>query len=415
MARIRNVKPELFRHGELFDLEVKFSLPLRLAFIGLWCQCDREGRFLWSPRRLKIDVLPYDDLDFESVLSALASGGFVSKYSVDGIAYGCVPAFLDHQLVSRSEPPSAIPGPDGLVSDFIAAPSNRIRFEIYERDGFRCAYCKCDMSDDEKDGRRRCLDHVIPLAHRGSNHKTNFVLSCKKCNAIKGARTPDQCGMPWPTDNEGVKYGHSQHPVNPPVNPTSVGKDSDVGQQTKDEDNKKFARTPKIKRIDDQIAPPSALVAGKPRRSTAKPIEDRPLGLTPKDVLTAWDARWLRIRGGPYVRTSGAKEGALASKLLKASQAAGIDKAGLGEAMDRFFADPYWAEKAATFAAFTAAAPGMFQRPPPKAPAMSRLHIEFMEAERQDARDRESQLRLTGGNEDSTGIVDVSAVGFPCS
>jgi hypothetical protein len=45
MGRIRTIKPEFFSHEALFDGERETGLPLRLAFIGLLCQCDREGRF----------------------------------------------------------------------------------------------------------------------------------------------------------------------------------------------------------------------------------------------------------------------------------------------------------------------------------------------------------------------------------
>jgi hypothetical protein len=64
MARIRTVKPELFRHDSLFEAEQECQLPLRLAFIGLFTCCDREGRFRWRLRQLKLDVLPYDSIDF---------------------------------------------------------------------------------------------------------------------------------------------------------------------------------------------------------------------------------------------------------------------------------------------------------------------------------------------------------------
>jgi hypothetical protein len=54
MARIRTVKPDLFRHEGLFDAERASGLPLRIAFAGLWTAADREGRFAWSPRTLKL-------------------------------------------------------------------------------------------------------------------------------------------------------------------------------------------------------------------------------------------------------------------------------------------------------------------------------------------------------------------------
>ena len=49
--RIRTVKPEFFTHEGLFDAEKATKLPLRVAFVGLWCAADREGRFRWEPRR----------------------------------------------------------------------------------------------------------------------------------------------------------------------------------------------------------------------------------------------------------------------------------------------------------------------------------------------------------------------------
>ncbi len=70
MGRIRSVKPEVFKHDGLFDLERETGLPLRLAWIGLWTVCDREGRFPWRPRVLKPEILPHDSIDFADVLNA---------------------------------------------------------------------------------------------------------------------------------------------------------------------------------------------------------------------------------------------------------------------------------------------------------------------------------------------------------
>lgn len=109
MARIRTVKPELFRHEELYELEQEYKLPLRLAFIGLWCVCDREGRFKWRPNQLKIEILPYDKIDFSRVLDALATRGFVVEYTSDtGERYGYVPTFTAHQVINNRESQSQL-------------------------------------------------------------------------------------------------------------------------------------------------------------------------------------------------------------------------------------------------------------------------------------------------------------------
>lgn len=110
--RIRTIKPELFRHEELYDLEVQTGLPLRLAFAGLWCCCDREGRFKWRPKTLKSIILPFDDIDFSRVLDAWATRGFVVKYaSPDGEELGFIPSWSRHQHVNNRESESTLPKP----------------------------------------------------------------------------------------------------------------------------------------------------------------------------------------------------------------------------------------------------------------------------------------------------------------
>lgn len=105
------MKPELFRHEGLFEAERSTKLPLRVAFSGLFTVADREGRFRWRPRVLKLDVLPFDELDFEEVLSALVERGFIRKYQVDGEWFAYIPTFLAHQVINQREARSSIPAP----------------------------------------------------------------------------------------------------------------------------------------------------------------------------------------------------------------------------------------------------------------------------------------------------------------
>lgn len=112
MARIRTIKPEFFRHEGLFDAERKSGLPLRVAFAGLWTVADREGRFRWRPRQLKLDVLPFDDADFDQVLEALVAAGFVERYTVAGEDYGYIPSWHKHQVINNRESASVLPAPE---------------------------------------------------------------------------------------------------------------------------------------------------------------------------------------------------------------------------------------------------------------------------------------------------------------
>lgn len=111
MARIRTIKPDFFRHEPLFEAEKATGLPLRIAFAGLWTAADREGRFRWKPRSLKLDCLPYDDVDFEAVLEALRAAGLVVKYTVDGSEYGFIPSWHKHQHINQREAASNLPVP----------------------------------------------------------------------------------------------------------------------------------------------------------------------------------------------------------------------------------------------------------------------------------------------------------------
>lgn len=109
MPRIRTVKPELARHEGLFELERETGLPIRFAWAMLPGSCDREGRFKWRPRDLKLDILPYDDCDFSRVLDAWLTRGYLVKYRVGREWYGCIPTFHKHQNINNRESASTLP------------------------------------------------------------------------------------------------------------------------------------------------------------------------------------------------------------------------------------------------------------------------------------------------------------------
>lgn len=107
--RIRTIKPEFYIHADLYDAEVESGLPVRVAFSGLWCAADREGRFKWKPRELGSQILPHDGIDFSRVLDALGTRGFVVRYRVGDAWFGCIQSFSKHQVINNRERPSEIP------------------------------------------------------------------------------------------------------------------------------------------------------------------------------------------------------------------------------------------------------------------------------------------------------------------
>ena len=96
------------------------QLPLRVAFAGLWCAADREGRFRWRPNQLKLDILPYDQVDMARVLDALSTHRSIVRYASstrgphvvdappDGDC-GFIPSWRKHQIINNRESASKLP------------------------------------------------------------------------------------------------------------------------------------------------------------------------------------------------------------------------------------------------------------------------------------------------------------------
>jgi len=105
--RSRNIKPGFFTNEYLAELD-----PLaRILFEGLWCLADREGRLEDRPKKIKVEVLPYDDVDVDHLLRFL-EGKFILRYQKDGEKYIQVITFLKHQTPHHREKASEIPPPD---------------------------------------------------------------------------------------------------------------------------------------------------------------------------------------------------------------------------------------------------------------------------------------------------------------
>lgn len=56
--------------------------------------------------------------------------------------------------------------------------TNRLRFAIYKRDGYRC--CKCGRKTEDLE-----IDHILPISKGGKTHPNNLQTLCKSCNKNK--------------------------------------------------------------------------------------------------------------------------------------------------------------------------------------------------------------------------------------
>jgi hypothetical protein len=116
--RSRNIKPGYFKNEELAECD-----PLaRILFAGLWCLADREGRMEYRPKRIKAELLPYDDVDVKKLLNQLLKYEFIVIYEADGQQYLTIPKFTDHQNCHIREAESTIPAPDEHSASTVQAP-----------------------------------------------------------------------------------------------------------------------------------------------------------------------------------------------------------------------------------------------------------------------------------------------------
>jgi hypothetical protein len=75
----------------------------------------------------------------------------------------------------------ARPPREGNLEEMDFLQTKSLREAIHARERGVCFYCLRRLTPHV-----RCLDHVVPLARRGSNSYRNLASSCAECNAQKG-------------------------------------------------------------------------------------------------------------------------------------------------------------------------------------------------------------------------------------
>ena len=103
--RARNIKPGFFTDEDL----VECSFPARILFAGLPCLADRMGRMEYRPKKIKMLLMPADDVDCSVLLDELAKAGKIKRYEAEGKILLWIPGFLNHQEPHRNEKTSILP------------------------------------------------------------------------------------------------------------------------------------------------------------------------------------------------------------------------------------------------------------------------------------------------------------------
>src|ERR1700722_3513210 len=103
MARIRSIKPEFWTSEQVMEC----SMNTRLMFIGMWNFADDLGRMPHSPKTIKAQIFPSDDLTSENVrgmINELSSKGLVMIYAVDGKEFLQITGW-SHQRIDKPQKP----------------------------------------------------------------------------------------------------------------------------------------------------------------------------------------------------------------------------------------------------------------------------------------------------------------------
>ncbi|MDD4178863.1 MAG: hypothetical protein PHH14_02280 [Candidatus Margulisbacteria bacterium] len=118
MARIRYLKPDFFKDEDIKEL----PFEVRIFYEGLWCMADREGRLEERPERLKVEIMPYDEIDIEKALTLLAlpkkhgRQPFINRYVTDKQRFIQIINWHKHQKPHHTEKESTIPPPSPLFN-----------------------------------------------------------------------------------------------------------------------------------------------------------------------------------------------------------------------------------------------------------------------------------------------------------
>lgn len=148
MPRARNIKHGFFTNDDLAEID-----PIgRLLFIGLWTLADYKGDLKWKSKRIKAQLLPYDECDVEALAINLDKSGFIQFYSDGDNLYVRVVNFVKHQNPHKNERSTG--------SD-VPAYSNELR-QLVDLKGLTINRDKSGVIPDHSDSDRADSCFLIP-------------------------------------------------------------------------------------------------------------------------------------------------------------------------------------------------------------------------------------------------------------
>ncbi len=201
MARIRTIKPEFWTDEKI----VQLPFETRLLFIGCWNFADDEGYLPFEPERIRMQILPNDQIDADAHIDLLAAAGLIERHETkDGDGALFLPHFIEHQKISHATPSRIAPEVSGKIA--IPLESRRKIATKYgcTPGGDKDAACYvCGMVGriwwpNNSKGRPGYwvsfsgleISHFTAEAKGGESTEENLVLCCRTCNRSMGTNNP---------------------------------------------------------------------------------------------------------------------------------------------------------------------------------------------------------------------------------
>lgn len=90
---MRGIKPDFWTDEDV----VEVSAFARLLFVGLWQMACDNGHVKDSPKRIKMSILPADDVDIQALLGELVNANLIDRSG----GWIAVPNLAKHQRIDR--------------------------------------------------------------------------------------------------------------------------------------------------------------------------------------------------------------------------------------------------------------------------------------------------------------------------
>lgn len=199
MARIRTIKPEFWTDEKI----VQLPFSARLFFIGLWNFADDEGFLDDEPERLRMQIMPNDQVDVDGLIDLLECAGLIGRYvynndhSRQAIK---INRFLDHQRISNPTPSRVLPEVSrktpvplrerrAIATKYGCEPGQSMSADCYYC-GMRGQIIWHRLSNGKPSSWVQFsgleIDHFVSENQGGSTQSSNLVLACRECNRSKG-------------------------------------------------------------------------------------------------------------------------------------------------------------------------------------------------------------------------------------